>query len=53
MFLCNIALQDISHTLSLFNGRIGTWLFVTKQAAQRISKNRRVGTMELKLIIVS
>ncbi|CAA0835537.1 Unknown protein [Striga hermonthica] len=34
----------------VFSGKIGCWAFVTEQPAQRNSRNRQAGTMEMKAI---
>ncbi|CAA0806006.1 Unknown protein [Striga hermonthica] len=34
----------------VFSGKVGCWAFVTEQPAQRSSRNRQAGTMEMKAI---
>jgi hypothetical protein len=50
MFLCAIGTpQEVGDYF--FDGKIGIWAFVDKVFAQRSSKNRVAGTMEMKPVL--
>lgn len=54
MFLCAVARPRYNPTTRLyFDGKIGIWPFVRMEAAQRSSKNRPSGTMEMKAVKVT
>ncbi len=54
MFLCALARPRYNPTTrSYFDGKIGIWPFVQMEAAQRNSKNRPAGTLEMKAIKVT
>ena len=54
MFLCAVARPRYdSHRRKYFDGKIGIWPFVTEEVAQRNSRNRMAGTVELKPLNVT
>lgn len=54
MFLCAVARPRYNpKTRSYFDGKIGLWPFVVTEAAQRSSRNRPAGTLEMKAIKVT
>ena len=51
MFMCAVARPRWDPAANRqFDGKIGVWPFIFKEAAKRSSKNRRAGTMETKCI---
>ncbi len=54
MFLCALSRPRYDpHTRKYFDGKIGIWAFAKKVRAQRTSRNRDAGTLELKPITVT
>lgn len=52
MFLAAVMRPVIIGGEVVFDGKIGIWLFAREEAAQRTSKNRAAGTLELKPVPV-